>query len=74
MEKLYPVVKLAKTCMGYTLAPEDRFVRLYYCPVCDKRISFRDVCPNDYRATARCRKGEPFHCKHCGSLIYPFDK
>ena len=73
MPKLYPIVKMAKTSLGRKLAPEDRYVRLYYCPMCNKRMSQKDVDPGFWDATRRCKNGEPVHCKHCGTLIHPLN-
>lgn len=72
-QKLRPVIRYAKTSLGIELPEEKRYLPLYHCPVCDKRLVAKDVNPRLYDASKRCRNGEPSYCKYCGSLIYPIE-
>lgn len=82
MEKLYPVLKKAKTCLGEPIPEEKSYFLLAYCPVCNKRLSVKKVHPKkgspwDYeRRKAKLKDpdglvGKPIHCEQCGSLIHP---
>lgn len=80
MEKLYPVIKYAKTSLGRRLPEGRRGMMLAYCPVCDKRLSVKKVHPKygrpwDYayrqERNGGAMVGKPIHCEGCGNLIHP---
>lgn len=80
MEKLYPIVKKQKTCLGQPIAANDPYDRvLLYCPVCGKRLSAKKLHPAKclWNYTERKKKsengmvGKPTYCEKCGSLIHP---
>jgi RNase P subunit RPR2 len=73
MEKLYPIVKYAKTCLGHKLSENELGMKMYYCPKCNRRLHGERVDPNDHR-NLRCstpRELKPIYCQQCGSLIHP---
>lgn len=81
MEKLYPIIKKAKTCLGHELEDGDPIaMTLAYCPVCNKRLSVKKVHPRlgdpfGYQYIKEKQGdglvGKPIHCERCGSLIHP---
>lgn len=77
MSKLYPIVKEAKTMCGHKLPDDYNGPRqtLYYCPICNRRLSGKKVDNNDYYVR-RIEKKElkPIYCQGCGSLIHPLPR
>lgn len=72
MEKLYPIIKKAKTSLGRKLDDNDDYaMTLYYCPMCGKRLSGKKVDNNNYFVKRRNLKLKPIYCEGCGSLISP---
>ena len=82
MEKLYPIIKRAKTHLGRRVEEDSPYrMVLAYCPVCGKRLSTKKVDPKhgvwsgEYeRLKARNGNGlagKPTYCEKCGSLIHP---
>ena len=73
-ELLYPVVKKAKTSCGRPIPEDQRFLNLYYCPVCNKRLSRTKVDNNDSLVRLYNKKLKPIFCEKCGSIINPLPK
>ena len=79
MEKLYPVLKNAKTHLGRLISNERYAMLLAYCPVCNRRLSVKKVHPKygiwnyeDKKAKSKNGLvGKPMYCEQCGSLIHP---
>lgn len=76
MEKLYPIVKYSKTCLGRKLSKNEIGVTMYYCPKCNRRLHGERVDHNDHRNLLRSKPKElkPIYCQQCGSLIHPLPK
>lgn len=76
MSKLYPIVKKAKTMCGYKLSDDYNGPRqtLYYCPVCNRRLSCHRVDCNDTLVVLHNRQLKPIYCQGCGSLIHPLPR
>lgn len=78
-EKLYPILKKAKTHLGRPV-PEHKGMLLAYCPVCNRRLSTKKVHPRcgspwnyEYKKAKSNNGlvGKPIHCEDCGNLIHP---
>ena len=81
MEKLYPILKRTKTCLGNPI-PENTGFLLAYCPICNRRLSAKKVHPKygdpwkyEWKKAKQKNKdelvGKPIHCEQCGTLIHP---
>lgn len=66
---MYPIVKRTKTSLGEKIPDGYLGFLLYYCPVCNKRLSGKKLNRNELRARNNLR---PIYCEGCGTLIYPF--
>lgn len=71
MTKLYPITKNAKTSLGRKLKENEYGMKLYYCPICNKRLSGEKVDNNNHWVKLHNRKLKPIYCEACGSLIHP---
>ena len=71
IEKLYPIVKMAKTSLGRKLEENEQYVKLYYCPICNKRLSGKKVDYNNYWVKLRKSKVKPTYGEDGGNLIHP---
>ena len=66
---MYPIVKRTKTSLGEKIPDGYLGFLLYYCPVCNKRLSGKKLNRNELRARNNLR---PIYCEGCGTLIHPF--
>ena len=66
---MYPIVKRTKTSLGEEIPDGYLGFLLYYCPVCNKRLSGKKLNGNEPRARNNLR---PIYCEGCGTLIHPF--
>ena len=66
---MYPIVKRTKTSLGEKIPDGYLGFLLYYCPVCNKRLSGKKLNENELRARNNLR---PIYCEGCGTLIHPF--
>ena len=64
-----PIVKRTKTSLGEKIPDGYLGFLLYYCPVCNKRLSGKKLNENEPRARNNLR---PIYCEGCGTLIHPF--
>ena len=66
---MYPIVKRTKTSLGEKIPDGYLGFLLYYCPVCNKRLSGKKLNGNEPRASNNLR---PIYCEGRGTLIHPF--
>ena len=66
---MYPIVKRTKTSLGKKIPDGYLGCLLYYCPVCNKRLSGKKLNGNEPRASNNLRS---IYCEVCGTLIHPF--
>lgn len=64
-----PIVKRTKTSLGKKIPDEYLGSLLYYCPVCNKRLSGKKLNRNEWHAKNNVK---PIYCEGCGTLIHPF--
>ena len=81
-EKLYPVIRRAKTSLGEPLPENSGYaMQLAYCPVCSRRLSARRLDPKSHMFTSVYQSelkrkgvtmlGKPEYCYGCGNIIHP---
>ena len=66
---MYPIVKRTKTSLGKKIPDGYLGSLLYYCPVCNKRLSGKKLNGNEWHARNNLK---PIYCEGCGTLIHPF--
>lgn len=66
---MYPIVKRTKTSLGKKIPDGCLGCLLYYCPICNKRLSGKKLNGNEPRARNNL---SPIYCEGCGTLIHPF--
>ena len=66
---MYPIVKRTKTSLGKNIPDGYLGSLLYYCPVCNKRLSGKKLNGNEWHARNNLK---PIYCEGCGTLIHSF--
>lgn len=66
---MYPIVKRTKTFLGKKIPDGYLGSLLYYCPVCNKRLSGKKLNGNEWHARNNLK---PIYCEGCGTLIHSF--
>ena len=66
---MYPIVKRTKTSLGKKIPDGYLGSLLYYCPVCNKRLSGKKLNGNEWHARNNLK---PIYCEGCGTLIHSF--
>ena len=64
-----PIVKRTKTSLGKKIPDGYLGSLLYYCPVCNKRLSGKKLNGNEWHARNNLK---PIYCEGCGTLIHSF--
>ena len=67
--KMYPIVKRTKTSLGKKIPDGYLGSLLYYCPICNKRLSGKKLNGNEWHARNNLK---PIYCEGCGTLIHSF--
>ena len=66
---MYPIVKRTKTSLGKKIPDGYLGSLLYYCPVCNKRLSGKKLNGNEWHARNNLK---PIYCEGWGTLIHSF--